>query len=692
MAMTGRSHIGLQQLSSLTASARTLLGPVKFSKFIVDQSTHETVLTSSAFRLVEGLNLTSAVGQLLYETVQTHNKVYKTGTTSLLFLVGAWSSAALECLQQGIPVSLIASAMSEGLNSCIEEVQSLQIPLPNIYKKTVHESRPGDSFPPKLVPSQANVCLINKEQLTGRAYFQQKNPHDLGKINCEFPTSTAASSEPEHEPSHWILAHSFPSSRAKLTHSRHLNRSEKSCCQSQKFESSQEQAVDPAGVLAEGYHLGRLTMSLSHGSQHCMKLVEGVVACMQQNVDKMSNVHFDILDIVTCCLPGLSSSLSCVCSGYITSLSVESIMVVKHLQDKPLRCLLLEGDLTDNYRHVGFDRISNMKKSSDRINIVGSSLEDKWVKSAIKMLIELNVNLILVKGYVSESLVEQCIPKNILIISQVNHNVLQAFCEVTGAIPVTYLTQVTMCCVGTDTYVSIWKIDNSGTVHLDHGLVINVNAPRISLVTAVLGNALPAKMQAMEDEFWSCAYRLNHALMDQKVFIGGGGVELLCISHLQKLETLPLKQKNKRCTGKFDYTSSWLAGCADHYKANVLKAMADGWFKYIATVMCNTTKCRSELEARTLIQNHLQKISKLSSPIAYICKEYTKDLVYVDFPNKSEDKFEIYDSVTPKLEAWRQALDLTLLVLQTDAEILTGSWTSKQLLSSRRSVNEFVLL
>ncbi|XP_030048578.1 chaperonin-containing T-complex member BBS12 isoform X2 [Microcaecilia unicolor] len=684
--MTGRGHIGLQQLSSLAASARTLLGPVKFSKFIVDQNTHETVLTCSAFRFLESLNLTSAVGQLLFETVQMHDKVYKTGTTSLLFLVGAWSNAALECLHQDIPISVIVSAMSEGLNSCIEEVRSLQIPLPNIHKKSVHErnsgNRSGDSSPPELMPSQDNICLLN-EQLTGRACFQQKNTCDLGEINSKCPTSTAV----PYEPSYWMLGRSFPSSRAKLTHSRHLNRPEENCCP-----SPQEHAVDPAGVLAEDYHLGRLAMSLSHGSQHCMKLVEAVVACMHQNVDKMSNVHFNIVDIVTCCLPGLSSSLSCVCSGYITSVSVENTVVVKYLQDRLLRCLLFEGDLTERYRHVGFNRTSNITTASDHVNIPGSSLEDIWVKSAINMLSELNVNLILVKGYVSESLVQQCIPKNILIVSQVNHNVLQAFCEVTGAIPVTYLTQVTMCCVGTGACVSIWKTRMSSTVHLGHGLLINVSAPRISLVTAVLTNTVPAKMKAMEDEFWSCVYRLNHAITDQKVFIGGGSVELLCLSHLQKLEVLSLKQNNKSSTGQVYHTSSWLTGCIDHYKPNVLRAMANGWFKYIATIMCNTIKCESELEARTLIHDHLQKISKVNSPVAYIRKEYAKDIVYVDFPNKFEDTFEIYDNVTPKVEAWHQALDLTLLVLQTDAEILTGSWTPRQLLNSQRSVSEFVLL
>ncbi|XP_029443007.1 Bardet-Biedl syndrome 12 protein isoform X2 [Rhinatrema bivittatum] len=693
--MNKTSHIGLQQLSSLATSGTTFLGPVKFSKFIVDESTHETTLTCSTFRLLESLNFTDAVGQLLYETIQTQNKVYKTGTTTLLFLVGAWSNAVLECLHQGIPISLIASVMAEGLNSCIEEVKSLQIPLPNIHEKSDHESKdlgskPGDSTSCSSMRSQNNVYLLHKEHISETDYLQQNNIVNFEKKNSKCCTSTADSFEPEYKLSHQISGCSFLSNKVKLTHSIHLNRLEKS--QSSWEDNSQDYTVDPADVLTEGNDLGRLAAALSHGNQRSMKLVEDAIACMHQNMDNMSIAKFDTAGIVTCCLPGLSASLSCACSGYITLVSVENVTVVKHLQDRPLRCLLLEGDLTEKYRHVGFNRTSNVMMVSDHLDMPGSSSEGIWINKTINMLSELKIHLILVKGSVSESLMQQCIPKNILIVSQVNHNVLQAFCEVTGAIPVTYLTQVTMCCVGTGACVSMWKTVKLSTVHSGHGLVINIKAPRISLVTAVLSNALTTKIQAMEDEFWTCAYRLYHAIIDQKVFIGGGAVELLCLSHLQKLEKLSLKQDDKMSVRQIHHSSSWLARCSEHYKPSILRAMANGWVKYISTVMCNSAKCRSELESRALIQHHLQKMSDCSSPEAYLLKEYAKDIADLDFASKCEDTFEIYDNVTPKLEAWRRALDLTMLVLQTDAEILTGSWTLKQLKNSERSANEFILL
>lgn len=107
-----RRHTGLQQLSSFAKTGRTFLGPVKSSKFIVDEECHESVLISSTVRLLESLDLTSAVGQLLSEAIQAQNNTYRTGTSTLLFLVGAWSSAAEECLHLGVPISLIVSVMS----------------------------------------------------------------------------------------------------------------------------------------------------------------------------------------------------------------------------------------------------------------------------------------------------------------------------------------------------------------------------------------------------------------------------------------------------------------------------------------------------------------------------------------------------------------------------------------------------
>ncbi|KAK1903915.1 Bardet-Biedl syndrome 12 protein like [Dissostichus eleginoides] len=114
-----RQHVGLQKLAALAGITHSSLGPNKKYKFIQDEASGESALVCSCFRIFENLELSCAVGQLVHETIQAHQKVYHTGSGCLLFLAGAWSRAALECLQRGIPVTHIISAMSEGMDICI---------------------------------------------------------------------------------------------------------------------------------------------------------------------------------------------------------------------------------------------------------------------------------------------------------------------------------------------------------------------------------------------------------------------------------------------------------------------------------------------------------------------------------------------------------------------------------------------
>lgn len=91
--------------------------------------------------------------------------------------------------------------------------------------------------------------------------------------------------------------------------------------------------------------------------------------------------------------------------------------------------------------------------------------------------------------------------------------------------------------------------------------------------------------------------------------------------------------------------------------------------------MCNAAGSASEFEARAFIQRHLQKAADSGSPSSYIFSEYDKlnsGIVNLDISNKPDQMPRVYDVVTPKIEAWRRALDLVLLVLQTDSEIITG--------------------
>ncbi|XP_040466124.1 Bardet-Biedl syndrome 12 protein [Falco naumanni] len=705
--VNARRHIGLQQLSSLALAGRTLLGPMKSCKFIVDESTNESTLICSAVRLLESLDLTSAAGQLLNETIQAQNKEFKTGMSTLLFLAGAWSNAVVECLQQNVPVSAIVSVMSEGLSSCCERVQCLQISIRDVNEELCSSNVRPNAFKSKTCQSGCDN-LLNPQILL---YFQKDisapeevNPcshqEDCCNLNKHLvsPLAGFGSVGPLVKPaggkSMSVISGSggiaSSCNKQKLTHSRYFSTQGKSWFSSQQG-NSQGCLSGPSADPCECYGLGHLAMALSHGNQTSLKLLQSIVAYQRERAECSGSLQFNTAEIVTCCLQGLPENYSCVSPGFVTLVSPEQAAVIKYFEDKPLRILLMDGDLTEQYRHLGFNRPHNVRTILEHPSLQEGRAGALWLSSMLDILISFEVNLVLVKGNVCENLMERCIANSILVIGSVSRNVLSVFGEVTRAQPVTYLTQLNAACVGSGAQVELWKACDGRAMDLGELVPVRIKVRGIPMLTAVLTSTVTSKMQLIEDAFWTSVYRLHHALNDKKVFLGGGAVELLCLSHIQMLAEQPLKTANKNAVNEFH--NSWLAASVTEYKSVVLQALASGWKQYLSVVMCNTAKAASELEACTSVDHHLKKAADCGSPLAYILKEFGRgDLLRGGsgpFADHGEG-LKVYDNVTAKIEAWRRALDLVLLVLQTDAEIITGP-KKNQLLNSHMS-NEYMFL
>ncbi|XP_069711285.1 chaperonin-containing T-complex member BBS12 [Phaenicophaeus curvirostris] len=708
--VNARRHIGLQELSTLASAGRTLLGPMKSWKFIVDESTNQSTLICSAVRLIESLDLTSAAGQLLNETIQAQNKEFKTGMSTLLFLVGAWSNTILECLQQNVPVSAIVSVMSEGLNSCCERVQCLQVSIHDVNRELCSSSVRPDAF--KSETSQIECDSLLNPQIF--MYFQKdiSAPEEAIPINscshqdddCGFkkclvsPLASFGSVVSLVKPAGDRRASMISGSGAiasscnkqKLTHSRYFSTLGKSNFSNQQgtFQGYLSgQAADPCKC----YGLGHLAMALSHGNQTSMKLLQSILEYQRERAECGGSSQFKVADIVTCCLPALPESCSCVSPGFVTLVLPEQAAIIKHLEDKPLRILLMDGDLTEQYRHLGFNRPCNVRTILEYPGLQEGRAEDLWLSSMSGILTNFEVNLVLVKGNVCENLMERCIANRVLVIGSVSRDVMCAFGEVTSAQPVTYLTQLNASCVGSGAQVELWKACDGRAVDLGELVPVRIKARGVPLLTAVLTTTVASKMQLIEDQFWTLVYRLHHALNEKKVFLGGGAVELLCLSHIQMLAEEPSQPANKNAVKGFH--SPWLAASVTEYKSVVLQALASGWKQYLSVVMCNTAKAASELEASTSVDHHLKKASDYGSPSAYILKEFRRGglLRGVSGPFADHgESLKVYDNIAAKTEAWRRALDLVLLVLQTDAEIITGP-KRNQLLNSHAS-SEFMLL
>ncbi|XP_075399959.1 chaperonin-containing T-complex member BBS12 [Tenrec ecaudatus] len=683
-----RRHMGLQQLASLAETGRTFLGPVKASKFIIDQESHESVLVSSLVRLLENLDLTSAVGQLLNEAVLAQHNTYRTGTNTLLFLVGAWSSAAEECLHLGVPIPIIMSVMSEGLNSCIEEAVSLQVPVHNLFPHmdNTNPSSGLEAFSATLgpflqTPSEPDltqeepelkddshprsICKLSGKPLMSHDLFRPQDRAEAEKI----------------ESLKTLINRPLPGTccrKSVLIHSRHFNSMDKN-----RLEGKPSGFLEPpraaGSTTATCNGLTELAAGLSHGDPGSMELVEAALRLQYQNAcvqrgDCPVPFRFDTSRIFTCCVPGLPETLTCVCPGYATLVSTAHAALIQELQNQPMRVVLIQGDLTEKYRHPGFNKPSNIKTVLESMKVSQASTEELWENQILQILTRFNVQLVLAQGNASERLTEKCMDSKRLVIGSVSGHVLQAFAEATGAVQVAYVTQVNEDCVGTGVCVTFWRRIPLDVMDKKDRTAILFSSEGINLVSAVLTGPVIAQMQAKEDRFWTCAHRLYAALKDQKVLLGGGAVELLCLSRLRIIEENSPKKGSEASSRWLHNNSSWLASSLAQYRTTVIKCMATGWRKYLSTLLRNTANYSSESEANTFIHHHLQNAVDSGSPSSYILNAYRElNSIFNSYiSNKLEQSPKVYDVITPKMEAWRRALDLTLLVLQTDSEIITG--------------------
>ncbi|XP_057205464.1 Bardet-Biedl syndrome 12 protein [Triplophysa rosa] len=420
--------------------------------------------------------------------------------------------------------------------------------------------------------------------------------------------------------------------RLTLKHSRH-------------FTSNDLQAVKSADV-------SHVAHGVSHGCQDSMNLV--LEAYKLQSGYNTSAL--DIQKLVTCPVSGPSEKHSRVLHGYVVLVSAEQSSVVQHLQEQTLKIALVTGDLSEKYRHVGFNRPAHITHVTDRPDVTCASREERWIEKASKTLRRLSVDVLLVSGAVSVKLKDHCIPYNILVVEGVRTDILKDFSTSTGAVLVSYITQLTERCVGRGLKIRRWR-EFSSHGGKNESTAISITAAGTSLVTAVITSSVRAELRSLEDRFWSCAHRLHQAFTDGKLLRGAAATELLCIQQIYK---------------------STRTGMENPHEKVVMQLMADGWMDYISTLMlnCGTVSCKAE--ARTSV-TRLLRLREDGEPVCV-------KALWAPMEAETDSETSVYDNVTVKFEAWRRALDLVLLVLQSDTEIITG-------VSEGENVyNEFVFL
>lgn len=612
---------------------------------IQDEASGESALVCSCYRLLEQLDLSDSVAQLLRETTRAHWKTLRSGTASLLFLAGVWSRVALDCLHQGISIRHIVAGMSKGLEVCLEACKLSAVNVDSVVcKADLQKQQLRDTSQSCDDCITTDIGLFSKLSLSPGV---MESAQDSAKTINSVPTL-------------YFLKDQCPlKHNLKLKHSRYF--------------SSNHATED--GRTHRGFDIAPLAEAVCHGSETSMSLVieASRIQCRSSRKNQCHKA-LDIDKLVTCLLPGISEEHSSVLHGYVVVLSSEQALLVKRLKEQILNIILVHGDLTEKHRHVGFNRPRNVTYISDCSELTGISREEKWMDDALRILLNLKVDIVLVSGSVTEQLKHHCFHHHILIIERVRVSVLNDFATATGALPVSYITQLSERCVGSGVCVNTLRVYRTEG---EEWTVVSVVTDGTALVTALIASSIHAKLQSMEDQFWSCAYRVHHALKDGKLLPGAGTTELICMHQLQNHGNV--SQPKKR-GDKLD-----AARAAAPYEQVILRLMAEAWMDYVSTLMVNTGHVRSKTQAWTCIAQHVKQwenrlpCSSEMSEILLKMENYSDIMQRGGESKEAEEmlgreraKMGVYDNMTVKFEVWRRALDLVFLILQTDTEIITG--------------------
>lgn len=640
-------HIGLQQLDAMAAASRTFLGPSKRYKMIQDGASGEAVLVCSCYRLMEQLDLSGSVAQLLRETARAHWGTLRSGTTSLIFLAGVWSRVALECLHQGISIRHIVAGMSKGLEVCLEACKLSAVNVESVVCKADLQNRRlrGNS-------QAGRDCLNTKDGLLWE-HSRSIGVRELAQASAKTINSVPALCFLKEQ---CLTKHSL-----KLKHSRHFNSNH----------------ITEDGRTHARFDIARLAEAVCHGCEASMSLViEASRIQCRYSCESQSRKALDVDKLVTCLLPGLSEEHSRVLHGYVVVLSAEQAVLVKHLEQRTLNISLVLGDLSEKHRHVGYNRPRNVTYISDCSDFTGISREQEWMDEVLRILLNLKVDIVLVSGGVTEQLKDHCFHHCILIIEHVRVSILNDFATATGALPVSYITQLSERCVGSGVCVNmLQEYRSEGT----EWTVVSLVTDSTSLATALITGSVHAKLQSMEDQFWSCAYRVHHALKDGKLLPGAGTAELICIHQLQNHRNVSQPGEKGEERGA--------AIAVAPYEQVILRLMAEAWMDFVSTLMVNSGHVDTKTQAWTCIAQHIKQWENRvpwnnEMPETLLRMETCLETMQRKGESEKEEEermleregvqMGVYDNMTVKFEVWRRALDLVFLILQTDTEIVTG--------------------
>eukprot|EP00051_Salpingoeca_urceolata_P018951 m.270468 g.270468 ORF g.270468 m.270468 type:complete len:534 (-) comp19316_c0_seq1:1255-2856(-) len=195
---------------------------------------------------------------------------------------------------------------------------------------------------------------------------------------------------------------------------------------------------------------------------------------------------------------------------------------------------IVDGDCSPNALHLGQQADSQVLVQRDIFTTADQmsslSAEDRWLVACEAVLLNLGIQLLVVRGRATKRLCDLCARHGIVLSTRVSSATLQALCRLTGTRAASSLPSLreTHCC----------SLKLSLLMRFDHvvGLVASLPALRVGgkfVVTTALFARTRQQADDLHRQFLVLLDRALDALCTKKVLPGGGASELRCASRLR---------------------------------------------------------------------------------------------------------------------------------------------------------------
>jgi chaperonin GroEL (HSP60 family) len=219
----------------------------------------------------------------------------------------------------------------------------------------------------------------------------------------------------------------------------------------------------------------------------------------------------------------------------------------------PLRAVLINGDITEDFKHVGFKDSFQTKRVFDKKSYNKLYTNDtSWLQRIIEVLQRLNIGAVFARGIIDKDLEDYCQTLNIQTFSSISSKMLQLLSSSLCSTTVVYLLDLQESDIGRPVLLRQWEGSQLGAMDTASFVILEVVHPvnnsdgfrdkgkkykenKGLLQTVLLCGSSEQLLMDLELAFWNCVFCLRNAVNCGRVLPGAGRTELACIKKLREL-------------------------------------------------------------------------------------------------------------------------------------------------------------